>query len=166
MSSTGGEPGAPRSSPAWPSPPSPAMPADQTTGWSHRTTLPAEPASASRARAFVSRHLSEHRLLHLLDPVRLVASELATNALVHQTQFTITLAELDDDRVLLSVRDGDPPPAMPTVPHPRGTDDRGLRIVALVSLEWGVVGDPSGGRTVWASFSRRRVSRPDPAARA
>jgi hypothetical protein len=48
--------------------------------WCHETTLAAHPMSPARARRFVVQHLVEHRLLLLLDPVRLVASELATNA--------------------------------------------------------------------------------------
>jgi hypothetical protein len=154
MSATGGEAGAPRSAPAWLRRPSPSMPTELATGWSHQTTLPAQPASASRARAFVSRHLTEHRLLHLVDPVRLVASELATHALVHQTEFTITLSG-GDELVLLSVRDGFPVSAPPAVPEPRGAADRGLKIVAMVSLDWGVEVDASGDKLVWASFSRR-----------
>jgi anti-sigma regulatory factor (Ser/Thr protein kinase) len=135
------------------------MPAASTPRWSHHTALPAEPASASRARAFVSRHLTEHRLLKLVDPVRLVASELATNALVHQTEFTITLSGLDE-LVLLSVRDGFPPPAASTVPEPRSAADRGLRLVALVSRDWGVAADASGARIVWASFPRPPARQP------
>jgi hypothetical protein len=73
--------------------------------WSHQATFEASPISASQARVFVSRHLIEHRPLYLVDPVRLVMSELATNSLVHaQTGFTVTLAGLDDT-VLLTVRD-------------------------------------------------------------
>src|SRR5687768_4713098 len=73
--------------------------------WSHETTLEAVPTSASQARAFVSGHLVDHRLVYLVDPVRLVASELATNALVHaQTAFSVTLTALGET-VLLTVRD-------------------------------------------------------------
>jgi hypothetical protein len=68
--------------------------------WSHQATFEASPICASRARDFVTRRLVEHRLLYLVDPVRLVASELATNALVHaQTAFTVTPGGLGADRV-------------------------------------------------------------------
>jgi hypothetical protein len=49
--------------------------------WSHQATFQASPISASRARDFVTRRLIDHRLLSLVDPVRLVAGELSTNAL-------------------------------------------------------------------------------------
>lgn len=64
--------------------------------WSHRTDLPAEPVSTSKARDFVCAHLAEHDLRHLVDDIRLVASELATNAMAHaQTPFSVTLAQTD-----------------------------------------------------------------------
>jgi anti-sigma regulatory factor (Ser/Thr protein kinase) len=56
---------------------------EQATLWSDHTVLPASPDSPAEARAFVVRLLVEHRLLYLVDDVRLVASELATNAVVH-----------------------------------------------------------------------------------
>ena len=134
---------------------SPGGAVQDTARWSHETTLTAEPAAASRARAFVSRHLSEHRLGLLLDPVRLAASELATGALMHaQTQFTITLAGLDDI-VLLTVRDTSPRSPAESEPAAFGIADRGSRIVSLVSLDWGVRVDASGVNTVWASFARQ-----------
>lgn len=127
-----------------------------TENWSHQTTLAASPVSASEARRFVCNHLIDHRLLYLVDPVRLVASELATHALVHaQTAFTITLAAVGET-VVLTVRDdsdsdsawvSDPAAATPTA-------SRGLEIVDLVSLEWGA-GSDGGARTLWASFAMR-----------
>lgn len=75
------------------------------SSWSHGTTLAATPISASEARAFVSHHLVDNRLLHLVEPVRLVVSELATNALVHgRTPFVVTLSR-EDDTVRLTVQD-------------------------------------------------------------
>ena len=56
--------------------------------WSHETHLAAEAISASQARVFVSRHLLAHDLANLVDDVRVVVSELATNAMLHaQTPF-------------------------------------------------------------------------------
>jgi anti-sigma regulatory factor (Ser/Thr protein kinase) len=124
--------------------------------WSHETTFVAKPVSAPRARAFVCRHLIEHGVAYLADPVRLVVSELATNAMVHaRSSFTVTLSCTDDRTVRLAVRDESPLGRVP-VQVPR--DDlswRGLRIVELISSDWGVASDGSGSRTVWASFDLR-----------
>jgi anti-sigma regulatory factor (Ser/Thr protein kinase) len=123
--------------------------------WSHQTTFEASPISASRARDFVARHLIDHRLLYLVEPVRLVVSELATNALVHaQTAFSVTLAAADQT-VLLTVRDDSR--ALPTLHSPQAMDPsgRGLEIVDIISLDWGIDEDAAGSKGVWASFAIR-----------
>jgi anti-sigma regulatory factor (Ser/Thr protein kinase) len=121
--------------------------------WSHEATFASTPISASKSRHFVCGHLLEHRLPHLVDDVRLVVSELATNAVVHaRTAFVVTLAVVDGT-LLLTVRDGSlclpargPRPAM-------GTSGRGLEIVDSVSLDWGINEDTAGTKAVWASFA-------------
>lgn len=124
-------------------------------GWSHQTTFDASPISASRTRAFVTEHLVDHRLLYLVDPVRLVASELATNALVHaQTAFSVTL-ESTDQTVLLTVRDQSPALPAPRIPGAMDLSGRGLEIVAMVTLDWGTNQDRAGAKAVWASFPIR-----------
>ncbi|MDO9497615.1 MAG: ATP-binding protein [Nocardioides sp.] len=123
--------------------------------WSHTTTLEATPISASQARAFVTHHLVDHRLLYLVDPVRVVASELATNALVHaQTAFSVTLSA-SDTRVSLTVRDHSL--VLPERRASHGLDEtgRGLEVVDMVSLEWGFNEDGPGSKAVWASFAIR-----------
>jgi anti-sigma regulatory factor (Ser/Thr protein kinase) len=123
--------------------------------WSYDTRLSADPRSPARARAFVVHHLVEHRLLTLVDPVRLVASELATNALVHaQTSFTLTLSQRDHV-VTLSVKD-EQPTRVPSLAAPEvlAEHGHGLRIVDLMSGSWGVSTDPHGAKLVWASFAR------------
>ena len=73
--------------------------------WSHSTEFEAADSSASDAREFVTRHLLEHHLEHLIDDVQLVASELATNAIAHaHTRFMVTLAATDES-VRLEVLD-------------------------------------------------------------
>jgi anti-sigma regulatory factor (Ser/Thr protein kinase) len=76
-----------------------------TPHWSQTTTLDATPISACEARAFVSGQLTAHRLVHFTESVRLVVSELATNALVHaHTPFSVTLVGHDDLVVLTRAR--------------------------------------------------------------
>ena len=121
--------------------------------WSHTIELRATPVSASQARTFVSRHLAEHRLVELDDAVRLVASELATNALVHaQTAFSVTLAAADGT-VVLTV--GDASSALPErrAAHVLHASGRGLEIVDAVSSNWGVTENETGSKAVWARFA-------------
>jgi anti-sigma regulatory factor (Ser/Thr protein kinase) len=126
--------------------------------WSHRATFEASPISASRARDFVTRRLIDHRLQYLVDPVRLVASELATNVLVHaKTAFSVTL-EASERAVLLTVRDDSR--ALPTRRAAQAMDPsgRGLAIVDIISHDWGTNEDGDGSKAVWASFAFRETS--------
>ena len=76
---------------------------NQIPGWSHETILAAEPVSASKARDFICQHLVAHDLLYLVEDIRLVASELATNAMVHaRTPFILNLSEMDGVVLLTS----------------------------------------------------------------
>ena len=133
--------------------------------WSHPTAFEATPISASEARAFVSGHLVDHQLLHLVDPVRLVASELATNALVHaRSPFSVTLAALGET-VLLTVRDDSSSIPIRRAPHVMALAGRGLEIVSVTSLEWGTIqADGAGRKAVWASFAIKEQPEPTPPA--
>jgi anti-sigma regulatory factor (Ser/Thr protein kinase) len=130
---------------------------EQAMLWSHETVLAADAVSAAKARAFVVQQLVEHRLLYLVDEVRLVASELATNAIVHaRTSFTVTL-EGREHSVLLIVRDRSPafPASHQGAPNDIHISGRGLLIVNLMSHTWGVADQDDTAKSVWASFETR-----------
>jgi anti-sigma regulatory factor (Ser/Thr protein kinase) len=124
----------------------------QTTYWSHRSQLPGEAASASVAREIACKHLLEHGLGGVVGDLRLVVSELATNAIMHAgTPFTLTLRG-DDRSVLLEVRDGSALAAV-LLPLPStGASGRGLAIVERLSDRWGIAHHADGGKSVWAWF--------------
>jgi anti-sigma regulatory factor (Ser/Thr protein kinase) len=127
---------------------------EQTTLWSHHVVLPASALSAARARAFVVQWLVEHRLLYLVDEVRLVASELATNAVVHAgTDFTVWL-DGSERSVRLTVSDDSPtaPTRERHVPDELLPAGRGLLIVNMMSERWGVVKHEGATKSVWATF--------------
>jgi anti-sigma regulatory factor (Ser/Thr protein kinase) len=124
-----------------------------TSDWSHQMVLAASPVSASKARDFVCFHLVEHHEVDLVDDVRLVVSELATNAVAHaQTPFVVTLS-LADQLVLVVIQDTST--SVPVRRSPEVTDlsGRGLMIVELLSQDWGTHTDAEGTKSVWASFS-------------
>jgi anti-sigma regulatory factor (Ser/Thr protein kinase) len=126
---------------------------DQIPDWSHETDLMAEPVSASRARGFVCLHLVEHNLPYLVEDIRLVASELATNAMAHaRTPFTVTLSA-SEGTVLLIVRDGSASVPVRALPRAMDMGGRGLLLVELLSRDWGSSTDVDGSKSVWASFS-------------
>jgi hypothetical protein len=120
--------------------------------WFHAHTFPAEPVSARHARTFVVARLVQHQMWHLVDPVRVVASELATSAMMHDsTPFTLTLAA-DDELVRLSLRRNGA-----NVPRQRSSPDDDLlgprrAIVEVLSRSWGVRTADDGDRELWATF--------------
>ena len=127
------------------------------TLWSQRCTFPLEVESASRARNFVSQQLTEHDLSYLVEDIRLVASELATNAVLHaRTPFTVSLEQLVRV-VLLTVQDGSPSAPELVDARDMDTHGRGLFLVDHTSHDWGVRKGPEGSKSVWASFVTRRA---------
>ena len=123
--------------------------------WSYQALLPSDPRSSSFARELVSHRLPAHGLEHLVHDVRLVASELATNAVLRGRAPFIVRLRGDDRLVLLSVRDS----LRTTQGHPcaRALDTRrrGLSIVESLADDWGIQHGP-GGKGVWAAFEVRR----------
>jgi hypothetical protein len=120
--------------------------------WVHATTFAAEPVSAKRARAFVAARLIEHRLWHLVDPVRVVASELATNAMMQgSAPFTVTLSASDEVVVLSLRQDGTGLPTQRVSPETELAGP-GLAIVEVLSRSWGVTTAEDGARELWAAF--------------
>jgi hypothetical protein len=139
--------------------PSPSAP----DTWRYTCDLAAEPRSAAKARAFVCHHLIEHRLLHLVDTVRLVASELAIDAAAHaRTASTFTLSR-SGSVILLFLTDGSasasarrPLPGEQAV----GPGARGLSTLDALGVKWGIVTSPGRSRTIWSRFDARPRGRP------
>jgi hypothetical protein len=125
----------------------------QPTLWSHRVTLAPQATSVSIARAFIRERLLEHELALLVDDVRLVGSELATNATLHaRTPFTVQL-ESDGRSVRLTVSDGLLLLPVLVAAAPMAPGGRGLGIVAACSRDWGVSeAGRNNKKSVWASF--------------
>lgn len=132
--------------------------------WSYQVIFVAEAASVGAAREFVRGLLLHHGLSYLVEDVRLVVSELATNSMIHaQTPFAVTLAHRDRS-VLLTVQDGSPESPVQIAASVLRTGGRGISIVSHVSSNWGVSAavDMNHAKSVWASFDAtpRLVSSP------
>jgi len=122
-------------------------------------TLPSDPASVSAARTYVTDVLAEWGLpsgSDAADTVRLIVSELATNAVQHtlglSPTFTVAI-ELDrDEQLRIGVTDSHPrfPQRLPAAVQQ--DNGRGLVIIRWLTAEWGgrlsVRPTPEGGKTV------------------
>ncbi|MCC9307261.1 ATP-binding protein [Kitasatospora sp. RB6PN24] len=119
--------------------------------------FPAEPASVPRARRALSDALPDHCPAQLAYELRLLATELVTNAVRHG-------ADPDEDELIeLSfwIADGhywlavsDPSPTRPVLkrPAPDTETGRGLLLVESLSDAWGVKSRPTRGKSVIAGI--------------
>jgi hypothetical protein len=126
-----------------------------TEVWAHGTVLQPEPSSASEARDFVCLQLIEHKLLHLVEDIRLVASEFATIAMVYtRAPFTLRLERMND-LIRLTVVEGSPPLPVRASANIIDSSRQSMSVVEVVSQSWGMDPNPTGTRTLWACFTVR-----------
>ncbi|GAA2600029.1 ATP-binding protein [Streptomyces roseoviolaceus] len=122
-------------------------------------TLPSDPASVSAARAYVVDTLAEWGLpedTEVSDSVRLIISELATNAVQHtfgqSPTFTVDVALDRDERLCIGVTDSHPrfPRRLPAAVQQ--DNGRGLVIIRWLTAECGgrlrVRPTREGGKTI------------------
>ncbi|MBW3555932.1 MAG: PAS domain S-box protein [Actinobacteria bacterium] len=121
--------------------------------------LPPEPASAGRARRFVSEVLGEWHLEVMTEVASLLVSEVVTNAVLHAgTEVTVQLRRSPED-VRVEVADGSTQSATRRHYDREASTGRGLALVEALSDDWGVDADGSG-KTVWFAM---RVDQDGPA---
>jgi anti-sigma regulatory factor (Ser/Thr protein kinase) len=114
--------------------------------------FPAQRASVSAARQFVTDCLIEAGVTSVLDEARLLISELATNAIVHAaTDFSVSV-HISAGRVYVEVRDGDPTVINleAEIVRPDEPGGHGLRIVGRLAGDWGTRVEEHG-KVVWFS---------------
>ncbi|GAA1371933.1 ATP-binding protein [Streptomyces beijiangensis] len=126
-------------------------------------TLPSEPGSVSSARRFVANVLTEWGLpadTEIADTVRLIVSELATNAVQHtfgqSPTFTVDVQLDRDEQLRIGVTDSHPrwPQRLPAAVQQ--DNGRGMVIIRWLAAECGgrltVTPTPEGGKTVWIAL--------------
>ncbi|MGW7366524.1 ATP-binding protein [Streptomyces sp. NPDC054841] len=123
-------------------------------------TLPSNPASVPAARRYVSDILTEWGLpgeAEAADTVRLIVSELATNAVQHtfgqSPTFTVDVRLERDEQLRIGVTDSHPrwPQRLPAAVQQ--DNGRGMVIIRWLTAECGgrlsVSPTPEGGKTIW-----------------
>jgi anti-sigma regulatory factor (Ser/Thr protein kinase) len=106
------------------------------------------PTSVSATRDFVAERLASLPV-ELVERIQLIASELATNCVLHaRTEFDVCITRSDDE---IRVEVTDASDGLPVLRHP-GADEptgRGLLIAAALSDDWGVTALDPSGTAVW-----------------
>lgn len=138
-------------------------------------TLPSDPASVSAARTYVVGTLAEWGLpsdTDTAETVRLIVSELATNAVQHtlgqSPTFTVDLVLERDEQLRIGVTDSHPrfPRRLPAAVQQ--DNGRGMVIIRWLTAECGgslsVRPTREGGKTVWIELPWTFEERPVTAA--
>jgi anti-sigma regulatory factor (Ser/Thr protein kinase) len=112
-------------------------------------TLPALTESVPAARRFVREALTtDLDASGACDDIVAMVSELATNAVIHaRTPYTIVVSR-DGDTVRVGVHDHSAATPRRRAYGLDATTGRGLRLIATMSSDWGIVAQ-SGGKVVW-----------------
>ncbi|MCX2183682.1 ATP-binding protein [Streptomyces sp. SKN60] len=126
-------------------------------------TLPSDPASVSTARRYVAEVLTSWGLdsaAETADAVRLIVSELATNAVLHtfgqSPTFTVDVRLERDEQLHIGVTDSHPrwPQRLPAAVQQ--DNGRGMVIIRSLTKEAGgrlsVTPTAEGGKTVWINL--------------
>jgi anti-sigma regulatory factor (Ser/Thr protein kinase) len=118
-----------------------------------------DPASVRQAREAALDACLRWNLMHVCEPVRLVVSELVTNAVIHAGGPISLILARRDPFIHIRVRDGSlarPRRLDPDVePDPR-PGGRGLFLVELYSSAWGYR-MRADGKLVWATVRHRPI---------
>ncbi|MDQ1012250.1 two-component sensor histidine kinase [Streptomyces sp. V4I23] len=126
-------------------------------------TLPSDPASVSAARRYVTDVVCGWGLpdgTDAVDTLRLIVSELATNAVQHtfgqSPTFTVDVRLERDERLCIGVTDSHPrwPRRLPAAV--RQDNGRGMVIIRSLTAQYGgrlsVTPTEEGGKTVWIAL--------------
>lgn len=118
-----------------------------------RVVLPADVASARRARHLLTEELERWGEAKLVETAVLCISEVVTNAVVHAGTPVALDIVLQADRVRIEVADGGAAPPERVEADPDAVHGRGIAIVELLSADWGV-DQRDEGKCVWFELAR------------
>lgn len=120
---------------------------------SYRVELQYELEAASRAREVVS-DACAHLPRGAADVIRVVVSELVSNAVLHGLPEVVLAYEIGPDLVRVEVSDGHQRPPRQVRASRSALGGRGLLIVDALSRRWGVT-LLDDGKTVWCDIALR-----------
>ena len=118
-----------------------------------------DPVSVRRAREFVAEMLSGSGSEADLDLIRLLTSELATNAVLHAKGGYRVRVELAPESVRVEIVNSEPELLL-AMREPSETGGRGLQLLDRLSADWGVE-SRRDEKVVWFEVPRQAARRYD-----
>jgi anti-sigma regulatory factor (Ser/Thr protein kinase) len=109
--------------------------------------------SPSQARDAVAQAADDLHLGPLCDDLKLVVSELVTNAVRYAVPPVVLEIEADEDTVTVAVLDGSPGRPAARAASDDAEGGRGLLLIDLIAAESGVR-PQAHGKTIWATLER------------
>jgi anti-sigma regulatory factor (Ser/Thr protein kinase) len=150
--------------------------AEVSVCWRRRHDATCEKTAIGEVRRFVRSCIHDvfrtHDAHELVGDAELVVSELAANSVNADCDHVEVSVTVHDQWLEISVQDdaAGTPTMRPPTPH--AACGRGLRIVAALSSDWGVIPVAGGGKTVWSRLAvprdlpaQPRCRRPGPPSR-
>ena len=125
----------------------------QSTLAEHRARLEQDPGAARAARRFVDETLTRWECDTRLEDVRLLVSELVTNAVVHAGSEADVSVLLLRDAIRIEVGDDSTDPPVPRDAAVSDLGGRGLALVDALATSWGV-DIREDGKVVWFEVPR------------
>ncbi len=123
-----------------------------------RSRLAAEVQSARSARHFVESTLAEWDTSEPTEVVKLLVSELVTNAVLHARSEAEVVVQLRPSSIRVEVLDRSPDLPVVRQVEPEATSGRGMALVSTYASAWGTRRLPQG-KAVWFEVPRSAVSR-------
>ncbi|MCP9206893.1 ATP-binding protein [Streptomyces sp. NEAU-Y11] len=112
--------------------------------------MPPDPFCVAQTRCIAAALLRLWEIADTLaEDVRVVISELVTNAIKHGHGIVSLRMRHCEDELRIEVTDGSPAPAELNHPDEEDESGRGVYLVAVLASGWGV---SHQGRTTWATF--------------
>lgn len=118
-----------------------------------RLELSRDLADLWQLRAWLWRHLPEDTPPAVAEDVVLLASEVATNAIMHTESNPVLTLELGP-MIRVSVHDDDPAQPRMAAFDANRPHGNGLRILDAWASDWGVARRPGDGKDVWFTVAR------------
>jgi anti-sigma regulatory factor (Ser/Thr protein kinase) len=121
----------------------------------YQVELEHDPASARRARELIARCADAFGRTPHVELAQLIVTELVANSVRHAGPPLFVSCEPTDEGLRITVRDGSFEHPVMRRAQPTDERGRGIRLIDVLSDQWGVDDHPDGTKSVWVEVRAR-----------